>query len=383
MQRDKSAALPLALLYATLIVYASLFPFTGWRDQGIAPWAYLQAPLPRYWTRFDVGGNLIGYVPLGLLLTLALAFKRRWLAALTAALLAALLSFGMECLQSYLPLRVASNLDLGLNAAGGALGALAAWALERLGVVRRWRLLRARWFGRESRGALVLLALWPVGLLFPAPVAFGLGQVYQRVQTSLSELLADIPFLEWLPLHVPDMQPLAPNAEALCVALGALAPCLLGYTVTQPWNRRAALAAVALLTGVLTSALSSALTHGPVYAWNWIGSPVKLGLTGAAAAAALLLRLPVRGCVALLMAALAAQMLLLNSAPQNAYFAVNLQGWEQGRFIHFHGLAQWVGWLWPYAVLIYLSTRLGRAVDLKADSSEPHADPDHSGSIDS
>ena len=35
----KSAALPLALLYAALIVYASLYPFTGWRDVGVAPWA--------------------------------------------------------------------------------------------------------------------------------------------------------------------------------------------------------------------------------------------------------------------------------------------------------------------------------------------------------
>ena len=26
----------------------------------------------------------------------------------------------------------------------------------------------------------------------------------------------------------------------------------------------------------------------------------------------------------------------------------SLQAWEQGRFIRFHGLAQWVGWLWPY-----------------------------------
>ena len=48
-----STAGPLALLYAALIVYASLFPFTGWRDQGIVPWAYLRAPWPRYWRVFQ------------------------------------------------------------------------------------------------------------------------------------------------------------------------------------------------------------------------------------------------------------------------------------------------------------------------------------------
>jgi len=361
MQRQPSAALPLALLYTALIVYASLFPFTGWRDQGIVPWAYLQAPLPRYWTRFDVITNLTGYAPYGLLLTLALPFERRWLAALAAWLLASLLSFGMECLQSYLPLRVASNLDLALNSAGGAVGAASAYVLERLGAIGQWRRLRARWFVRRSRGALVLLALWPVGLLFPAPVALGLGQVYERLQASLTRLLADTAFGDWLPLRALQPRPLAPWAEALCVTLGALAPCLLGYAVVRQRGQRALLAAALLLTGVLTSALSAALTYGPLYAWSWISRPAEQGLLAAVAAAALLLLVPARACIALLTAALLVQLLLLNAAPQSAYFAATLQGWEQGRFIHFHGLAQWIGWLWPYAVLIYLIMRTGGA----------------------
>ena len=66
----KSAAWPLALLYVGLIVYASLYPFAEWRDQGIAPWTFLAAPLPRYWTGFDVGINMLGYAPLGGLLAL-------------------------------------------------------------------------------------------------------------------------------------------------------------------------------------------------------------------------------------------------------------------------------------------------------------------------
>jgi len=72
-----SLAWPFALGYVALVVYASLFPFSGWRDQGIAPWSFLLAPWPRYWTGFDVVSNLLGYVPLGLLLTLALARSGR------------------------------------------------------------------------------------------------------------------------------------------------------------------------------------------------------------------------------------------------------------------------------------------------------------------
>ena len=37
----------------------------------------------------------------------------------------------------------------------------------------------------------------------------------------------------------------------------------------------------------------------------------------------------------------------------------SLQAWEQGRFIRFHGLAQWIGWLWPYAAMAWLLSRLG------------------------
>jgi len=46
-------------------------------------------------------------------------------------------------------------------------------------------------------------------------------------------------------------------------------------------------------------------------------------------------------------------------APSDPYFAQSLQLWEQGRFIRFHGAARWVGWLWPYAAIVYLLARLG------------------------
>lgn len=320
----------------------------------------MAAPLPQYWTRFDLMANVLGYVPMGFLLALALLRARwGWLAVLLASLGSATLSFTMESLQSYLPIRVASNLDLGLNAAGGVLGALLAYVLERLGAIDRWRRFRARWFVQDSRGALILLALWPVGLLFPAPVAFGLGQVYERLEEALASLLQDTPFIEWLPLRELELQPLLPGVELICVALGALIPCLLGYTVIRGEGRRVLFAMSALLVGVLVSALSAALTWGPAYAWAWLSRPVELGLLAGAFVALVAVFVPRRMCAGLLILALVAQVVLLNAAPESAYFAVTLQSWEQGRFIHFNGLAQWVGWLWPYVAVLYLLTRLG------------------------
>ena len=126
----KSAALPLALAYAALIVYASLYPFADWRDQGIAPWAYLWAPWPKYWTGFDFAVNVAGYVPFGFLCALAVLRTRggasAWRVVLRATAAGAAIAFSMETLQSYLPVRIPSNVDLALNTAGTVIGAVLA-----------------------------------------------------------------------------------------------------------------------------------------------------------------------------------------------------------------------------------------------------------------
>jgi VanZ family protein len=368
----KTSAWPLALTYAALIVYASLYPFADWRLQGIAPWAFLTAPWPRYWTGFDVVSNVLGYGPLGFLLALTvLRTRNRLPAVLLAAGAAGGLSLMLESLQGYLPARVASNVDLALNVLGAWLGAVLAWILERLGALDRWSRFRARWFVPEARGALVLLALWPLALLFPAPVPFGLGQVLERLEETLADWLADTPFLEWIPLREVELQPLLPGAELLAVMLGALIPCLLGYSVIRSQGRRAVFGLTAVALGLGASALSAALSYGPAHAWAWLSPPVRLGLGASLVGALLLLALPRRACAALVLLALVWHLGLLNNAPTGAYFAQTLQTWEQGRFIRFHGLAQWLGWLWPYLALAY--------VLLRVSSLEVHADRRHPG----
>ncbi|GAB3667806.1 VanZ family protein [Ramlibacter alkalitolerans] len=365
----KTSAWPLAGAYVVLVVYASLYPFTGWRNQEIPPWDFLFAGWPRYWTGFDVAANVVGYVPLGFLL--ALSFLRRGnvrffaahpnLAAIAVALAAGtLLSLCMEALQNFLPSRVASNVDFGLNAGGTLLGAVLAAGLELAGVLAHWNRFRERWFIPHARGALVLLALWPFALLFPAAVPLGLGQVFERLETSAADWLLDTPFLEWLPVREVELQPLVPAAELLCVALGAFVPCLLGYTILRSIGRRAVFALVTIALGTLVTALSAALSWGPTHAWAWLSLPVRLGLVFGLALSALMLAVPRRGCAAVLLLVLVIHLSVLNQAPASAYFTDTLQAWEQGRFIRFNGLAQWLGWLWPYAVLVYVLLRVSR-----------------------
>ena len=358
----KTVAWPLALIYIALIVFASLFPFEGWRAQGVSPWVFLTAPIPPpYWTWFDVNINVAGYAPLGFLLALACMRSGRPRAAVPlAALSGTLLSLGMEFLQIYLPRRVPSNLDLALNAAGALLGALSAALLERLGAIARWSRFRERWFVPHSRGALALLALWPWALLFPAALPFGLGQVWQRLEEALIGLLEGTPFLAWLPERAAPLRPLAPAGETLAVALGLLIPSLLGFCILRDRGRRALFVLATAAVGVAVTALSAGLSWGPVHAWEWLTPPASAGVLLGIALALALVALPRRACAALLLLVLTIQLGMLNDAPTSAYFAQTLQAWEQGRFIRFYGLGQWLDWLWPHATLVYVVVLLSR-----------------------
>jgi hypothetical protein len=192
-------------------------------------------------------------------------------------------------------------------------------------------------------------------------VPLGLGQVFERLESALTAWLMDTPFLEWLPVRDIELQPLVPGVELVCVVLGALIPCLLGYSVIQSKLRRALFAAAAIGLGACVTALSAALSWGPEHAWAWLSLPVQLGFVGALVLAGVLLPVPRRGCAALVLLALMLHLTLLNQAPASAYFSHTLQTWEQGRFIRFNGLAQWLGWLWPYATLLYVLVRVSRS----------------------
>jgi len=367
MARHRSSAVPLSWLYGALIVYASLYPFVGWRVPGVGAIDFLLLGWPRYWTTFDLVANLLGYLPLGFLLFVALVRGGR--GAVAAALIACtggtLLSLTMELLQNYLPHRVASNVDLGLNALGTAIGVGIGAALHWRGGIARWQKVRDRWFVARSAGGLALLVLWPIGLLFPTAVPFGLGHVLGRIQPIVAELLADTPVAAWTegwavaaPKAAAATQSLSSAAELSITVLGLLAPCLVAFTIAIPGWRRVVLVAGAVVIGAATTTLSTALNFGPTHAFSWTTEQALDALAVGTGAAVLLSLVPRRVAAGFGLIALTALVMLVAQAPADPYFAQSLQGWEQGRFIRFHGAAQWVGWFWPYAALAYLLVRL-------------------------
>ena len=364
----RSAALPLAWAWAALIVYASLYPFSGWRwPPGLPAQELLRLPWPRYFIPFDISSNLLAYGPLGLLLAvLRLRQGQSVVLAMVAALAAASgLSYAMEVTQHLLPQRVPSALDWVLNSAGAAGGALLALLGHHWGWLQRWQAGRERWLEPGNGGALTLLLLWPVALLFPVPVPLGLGQVGEALRTRLVSLLEDVPWAAsastWLEaVDVPD-QALSPLAEGLAVVLGLLSPCLLAFAASRPGWRRLVLALGLAALAVGATTLSTVLNFGPMHAlaWRTPGTLAAMALALVLAVAGLGLRPRLAGALALV--ALTGLVVLVHQAPTDPYFAQSLQGWEQGQFVRFHDLAQWVGWLWPYAALAWLLGRVAEA----------------------
>lgn len=357
-----------AVVMIGLVVYASLYPFQGWRwPPGSELTAVMSLPWPRWRDHADEWLNYLGYVPLGLCLSVAF-LRRGWSPglALVAGLIApALLSYAMEVMQMFLPRRVPSLRDWVGNAAGAATGALAAVLAHRVGWLERGQLLRDRWFAHDSAAALVLLALWPVALLAPASLPFALGQCWEEIRALALALFGQLPLsalgiefdLDILSEHGPEPA-LSVPAQVMAIALGALAPLALGSAAMPSGLRRSLL--MAFMAGVAAGGmtLSTALNFGPAHAWSWL-TPTALAAAVLCLPLALpLVWLPSRWCAAVALLVLVAGVALGAQMPTGSYHTLNLQAWEQGRFIRFHGLAIWMAWLWPYLAMAWLMRRL-------------------------
>ncbi len=367
--RHRSTAWPLALALAALVVYASLYPFVGWRvPPGIAEadWWWLSWPLQRWRWGFDELSNFIGYLPLGAVLVLAVLRSggSRLRAVVVALIVPALLAYGVEVAQQFLPQRVPSLKDCLFNLGGAAVGAALATALHAAGALDHWQGVRERWFERDSAAPFMLLLLWPVALLFPAPAPLGLGHVWGELQSWIQSALAGTPWADGAAIwFAPDAQarPLSRLKEVLIVALGLLAPCMVAYATTRAGWHRVLLVSGAATIGVGMMAMSTALNFGVEHAWAWWAPQIGAALLAAVVVASALAGVGSRWAAGLGVLVLAFLVALVAQAPDDPYFAASLAGWEQGRLVRFHGIAQWVGWLWPYAAMAWLMGRLVRA----------------------
>ncbi len=335
----------LALAYTALIIYASLHPFSGWRDAGLSPLDFLDAGWPRYWTAFDIAVNLLAYLPLGFFLTLAWQnLPGRLTAAITATLFGAVISFGMESIQTWLPSRVPSNLDLACNSAGTVLGALlASWHGRRIfrGVGRILNQLAPI---PHVEAILVLVGLWLLTQLSPETFLFGAG--------DLRQLLAITPTLAYAPSSFFAI-------ETGIIVCNTVAIGLIVRTLLPPQRSPHLLLCVFFLLALAIRTLAAAILVGPLQALIWLTPGAGLGLMVGGAALSILLMLPPAWRIAFAGLALMAGTVLVNLTPPNPYSSLAMATWRQGHFLNFNGLTRLTASLWPFLALPCL-TLLGR-----------------------
>lgn len=333
----------LASGYALFIVYASLSPFSGWREQGLAFGEVLASPLAQTYTPFDALSNLLAYLPFGTLLGLTLHVRldaKR--SVLWATLGGLLLSATMEYLQMYLPSRISSNSDLLANGIGMFCGAL-------LAVV----MVRHAWFARITR--------WRVGLFRKAAgVDFGLALVmlwmFAQINPSLP-MLGNV-FITEPAYRMFAAMPEEPFSawESVAVTLNLMMAGLLLLTLLR--ERRHAVVGVVLMLCVVALAKFVAAA-ALLKSWAlllWLNGEAMLGIV-----AGLLLMAGIGWLSrpwlfwATALAALSYLVLVhwvLDVGTPSA--AMRLYYWHYGHLRNYNGLSQTVSSLFPLLLGGYL-----------------------------
>ena len=347
--RGSPLARLLLLVYLALVAYASLYPLSGWRGHGLSPVEFLAAPWPRHVLVVDVLADVLGYSLLGLLAVLALHPRLRGTKAVLAATAGgALLSLALESLQTYLPARVPSNVDVLCNGAGALAGALAGTLAARwTSPLGGWR-ARAFLPGPQADVGLALLGLWLFLQLNPAMLLFGSG--------DLRDLLA----VPGGPARAPE---LFVAIEALTAAANLAAVALLVSALAAPGAPVRAMVVVLTFAALAVKTLAFAIILHAEDSFSWLTRGALQGLVAGLALAMVALSLPRVARLALAAVLLMAAAVLVNLAPPNPYLAAILKLWQQGHFLNFNGLTRLVSWLWPFAAIAFLIYAAARRRD--------------------
>lgn len=167
------------LIYVALIVYGSLYPFSGWTASEdtfafLSTWNIKALSLP------DLVVNSLIYLPLGAGIRLATV---RWplvVSVLLATLIGGALSLCIETFQAHLPQRVPSLSDFILNTSGALFGAVLVGLLNPRGhlyaLAHGWR-VRSFQPGYEANLVLAALFGWSLSQLSPFVPSLDVGSI--------------------------------------------------------------------------------------------------------------------------------------------------------------------------------------------------------------
>lgn len=285
-----------ASLYACLVIHLSLFPYSDWRHIGIGPFEFLFGPwIPVYQTVLwgDVFANTVGYIPLGFLMLLGLNRQPSTFDKILVVLLCTLVSFTLESIQTFLPSRVPSKMDLATNAIGGAIGVMIGMCVtahRRIAPLLNHRL--EHWLIQRAWIGMALLCLWFLSILPPQNPTFSTGFWLGNLFEIPGPLQQSTPF--GLPAEVLlRIETLAPTLINYCFLMCAW---MVGLAQTHAGSPRTRLL-IALIVITVLMRLLDPLLNAPMDAWSYLGQrwleANGLGLAIAFSMALVISRMPV------------------------------------------------------------------------------------------
>jgi VanZ family protein len=339
----------LAALYGLAIAYASLQPFAHWAAPAPGTPLFVFASWPLRATRFDLIANVVAYAPFGFLVALIparLAARARVSVALGAG---AALSFLLESLQMFTPQRDASLADLAANAAGAALGGLAAVAFVHSPwpkhAVLSWR---ERLFlpGTVGDFGLALVAVWLAVQVNPGIALFA------SMFDPTPELAATR-----APADIAAMLVEGAHSAFQLLGVGLFVALLLR-------ERRHVAGAVLLLVGaaLLVKGVAAQVLLKPAAWEHWLSPGVSIGVAAGALLLAAAIWLPRPAQVALAAVALLSSLLSALLLPDLVFARAPLAlfDWSYGQLLNFNGLTHTVLLAWPVVASAYLFALAGR-----------------------
>jgi VanZ family protein len=334
----------LAIGYTLFIVYGSLSPFSGWREQGLDFIEVLRAPFRLTYTTFDAIINLLSYLPFGLLVGMMLRERYGPPASVVLSVCAGTaLSASMEYLQMYLPSRTSSNMDLLANSAGALLGAILAvsmiswtWFFSRLTRLRGDLFLH----GHKMDFGLALLALWMFGQINPSLPMLGNVFISEAAHQPFVTL-PPAPFNGW---------------ESSAVTLNLLMLGALMLTLLRDPRNIFTMLLVILSIVALAKFITAVLLLKSWALLLWINSEALLGILLGILLLLAASWLPRNATFGFGTAAAASYFAIVNFVfdDNTPSAAMSIYHWHYGHLLNYNGLAQTITLVFPLLLIFQL-----------------------------
>ena len=334
------------------LAIGSLFPITSWTARGLDPLAFLTEPWPRWWTLSDVLLNVLAYLPFGLFGALATWPRSGAGRSIGWTVVAGFaLSLSLEALQSWLPSRIPSRLDVLANGSGALIGAVAGALLApRLIGQARLNAWFGRWFATGSYSGWLILTAWVLSQIAPQSRLFSAGEL----QLPWSDLghLNPMPYLAGFTTGLTGLTAAA-LLESLTVIAALVTVMLIVTACTRSVAPRAAIAGSIVLTALAgrTLLVSTFMPESATDHWASAGALGGLlcGALLALGASTLRERARRRALVA------AALTLLITGPikPELAFQNSAATAWSSGSWRNVAGFQHGIASLWPALVLVW------------------------------